>query len=471
MRAWWISLAAVGAALIGASGAQAAPPFCGPSERPCTRVVVPLDHFGGAPGSLRLQVEIQRARKPTLPPLLLLAGGPGQSATSVYDADAIRQTLGKAVEKRDVVVFDQRGTGLSGSPALQGAGHQPRCPWQGGRRLRAPARAPAAVLHHTGLGRGHRGGQARARGTEDRPARHLLRDQGGARLRAALPVAGGAPGARLRGRRRRAHRLLHRVDGCRPAGDPGALRRHLPPLHPRSRGRPRPAGGPGGPPPAQGPGGGPARAPSRRAAEELRPAGASAVGRCRRALPDRASRRGAFRARRRSGADPASAPAGEGLLRGKREAAPVQQRAVRHHVVRGGAPALGPYGALRGSPSPGGGVPGRSARVGLRAVHPFHRAGQRHARVLRALALRRHRARAGTGAVARRARSRAGRRGGHAHAAGERPGGGRGIPAVGAARGRGHRPRRDRGGPHGMRPARRRALPVGRAFRSLSRAP
>jgi len=100
----------VPAELIGAS-----PGFCGPSERPCKRLAVALDRSGAVPGTVKLQVERARATNPQLPPLVLLVGGPGQSATSVYDQQAVADTLGRARRHRDVIVYDQRGTGLSGA--------------------------------------------------------------------------------------------------------------------------------------------------------------------------------------------------------------------------------------------------------------------------------------------------------------------------------------------------------------------
>ena len=52
------------------------------------------------------------ARGATLPPLFVLAGGPGQSATEAF-ADA-PGALYPAYARRDLIIFDQRGTGRSG---------------------------------------------------------------------------------------------------------------------------------------------------------------------------------------------------------------------------------------------------------------------------------------------------------------------------------------------------------------------
>lgn len=114
--------ALLGGALALSPAASAAPRFCGPSERPCTKVTVPLDRTGAVPGQIDLQVERRRARRPTRAPLLLLAGGPGQSGTAAFSSEAVADVLGRESRQRDILVLDQRGTGLSGAiscPLLQ----------------------------------------------------------------------------------------------------------------------------------------------------------------------------------------------------------------------------------------------------------------------------------------------------------------------------------------------------------------
>ena len=67
------------------------------------------------PGRVSLLVKRVRARQrggATLPPLVLLAGGPGQSGTDAF-TDALG-LLYPAYARRDLIVFDQRGTGRSG---------------------------------------------------------------------------------------------------------------------------------------------------------------------------------------------------------------------------------------------------------------------------------------------------------------------------------------------------------------------
>jgi pimeloyl-ACP methyl ester carboxylesterase len=55
---------------------------------------------------------IRARRSPALPdPVFILAGGPGQGATSL--AEFVTEVLAPALEDRDIVLFDSRGTGMS----------------------------------------------------------------------------------------------------------------------------------------------------------------------------------------------------------------------------------------------------------------------------------------------------------------------------------------------------------------------
>ena len=80
----------------------------------CGKVVVPLDRSGAIPGRVSLRVERYRPlsgrRRGAL---FALAGGPGQSATLSFTEDAV-PLLAPALRSRELVVFDQRGTGFSG---------------------------------------------------------------------------------------------------------------------------------------------------------------------------------------------------------------------------------------------------------------------------------------------------------------------------------------------------------------------
>ena len=89
---------------------------CGSYGFTCARLSVPLDRSGAVSGRVSLLVKRVRARRrggATRPPLFVLAGGPGQSATDAFGADALG-VLFPAFRNRDLVIFDQRGTGRSG---------------------------------------------------------------------------------------------------------------------------------------------------------------------------------------------------------------------------------------------------------------------------------------------------------------------------------------------------------------------
>jgi pimeloyl-ACP methyl ester carboxylesterase len=113
-----LALTIVVAGLILAAPADAALRFkrCGGYGFKCARLSVPLDRAGALPGRVSLLVKRFPARRrggATQPPLFALAGGPGQSGTDAFGADALG-VLYPAYAKRDLIVFDQRGTGGSG---------------------------------------------------------------------------------------------------------------------------------------------------------------------------------------------------------------------------------------------------------------------------------------------------------------------------------------------------------------------
>jgi pimeloyl-ACP methyl ester carboxylesterase len=105
------------AGLAPAAPADAALRFerCGSYGFACARLSVPLDRAGAVPGRVSLLVKRVRARRrggATRPPLVVLAGGPGQSATESFGGEALG-LLYAAYRSRDLIVFDQRGTGRS----------------------------------------------------------------------------------------------------------------------------------------------------------------------------------------------------------------------------------------------------------------------------------------------------------------------------------------------------------------------
>jgi pimeloyl-ACP methyl ester carboxylesterase len=121
---------AVAAALLALGSASAAPPAplhaCAPggSVR-CGYVVAPLDASGAQAGTVRLYTEFLATRDAVKRgTLLLLAGGPGQASTKVFDLAGAGRILQILFPGYDLVAFDDRGTGRSGAlscPALAAA--------------------------------------------------------------------------------------------------------------------------------------------------------------------------------------------------------------------------------------------------------------------------------------------------------------------------------------------------------------
>ncbi len=104
----------LGAGLALAPPAGAQDPFrqCRNTQFECMRLDVPLDRSGGVPGSVRLFAERVQDRRGS-GAIFALAGGPGQSATSL--SQDFNRDLFPVLGRRDLIVFDQRGTGRSGT--------------------------------------------------------------------------------------------------------------------------------------------------------------------------------------------------------------------------------------------------------------------------------------------------------------------------------------------------------------------
>jgi pimeloyl-ACP methyl ester carboxylesterase len=80
----------------------------------CGRFTVPLDRSGTVPGRVSLFVARVRARQrggATRPPVILLAGGPGQSASGAFLFGF--EPFKPLYRDRDMIIYDQRGTGRS----------------------------------------------------------------------------------------------------------------------------------------------------------------------------------------------------------------------------------------------------------------------------------------------------------------------------------------------------------------------
>jgi pimeloyl-ACP methyl ester carboxylesterase len=143
-----VALLAVAATLLSPPAAGAAPHFkrCGAFMFSCARVTVPLDRGAVTPGLVSLFVKrIAAQRPPRQGALFVLAGGPGQSATVAFDGDALG-VLSPAFRHRDLIVFDQRGTGRSGLL---------RCRALERSNLFDAGRAAGICARHLGAGRYH----------------------------------------------------------------------------------------------------------------------------------------------------------------------------------------------------------------------------------------------------------------------------------------------------------------------------
>jgi pimeloyl-ACP methyl ester carboxylesterase len=122
-----LALSLLGTA-IACEGAPAASAFSfgrcpeSPGGFSCATLAVPLDRSGRTPGAVELHVEARLAHSAQSPTAVVaLAGGPGQAALPL--GEFIARALAPALSTRDLLVFDQRGTGESGPlscPALSG---------------------------------------------------------------------------------------------------------------------------------------------------------------------------------------------------------------------------------------------------------------------------------------------------------------------------------------------------------------
>jgi len=112
-------LSAVGAlagAAVAPAGASAALPWtpCQPAGFECVTLDVPLDRSGATPGTVTLNAKrVPASANPGRVAVIALAGGPGQAAVPI--AADFASILGPAIASRDLLVYDQRGTGGSNS--------------------------------------------------------------------------------------------------------------------------------------------------------------------------------------------------------------------------------------------------------------------------------------------------------------------------------------------------------------------
>jgi pimeloyl-ACP methyl ester carboxylesterase len=105
-------IAALAAAHVPAAAAEVFGPCENSPGFSCTTVPVPLDRTGQLPGTISLSVARKAAgATPSQSAVLALAGGPGQAALPL--GEFVSKALAPALGSRDLLLFDQRGTGTS----------------------------------------------------------------------------------------------------------------------------------------------------------------------------------------------------------------------------------------------------------------------------------------------------------------------------------------------------------------------
>jgi pimeloyl-ACP methyl ester carboxylesterase len=109
------ALVLTGAGIFSGSAAAAIPwEGCPTAGFECAHVDVPLDRTGATPGTISLAVSrVPASSNPNRTAVVPLAGGPGQAALPLSQSFA--DILKPAIADRDLLVYDQRGTGMSGA--------------------------------------------------------------------------------------------------------------------------------------------------------------------------------------------------------------------------------------------------------------------------------------------------------------------------------------------------------------------
>jgi pimeloyl-ACP methyl ester carboxylesterase len=121
------------------SGASGIPfvPCKESNELACAHLTVPLDPSGAVPGTITLAIRRRLAPVGEAhSAVIALAGGPGQSA--IPFAETFTELLGPILDTRDLIVFDQRGTGYSHPLACHGF-EQPGAYHSGGQLIKSCA--------------------------------------------------------------------------------------------------------------------------------------------------------------------------------------------------------------------------------------------------------------------------------------------------------------------------------------------
>jgi pimeloyl-ACP methyl ester carboxylesterase len=108
------TVVALACCAIATSSAEARFKQCSDQPRTtCGRIAVPVDRTGAVPGSLNIYVERRRPARQVSGTIISLAGGPGQGATPLFEDFATLYE--RELAHRQLVIFDQRGTGHSGA--------------------------------------------------------------------------------------------------------------------------------------------------------------------------------------------------------------------------------------------------------------------------------------------------------------------------------------------------------------------
>jgi pimeloyl-ACP methyl ester carboxylesterase len=127
-------------------------------QRECGWLVVPESRDRTSANTVRLAVEVFRAKEPSgAPPLVVLHGGPGgPGGIRLYSAGVARSPL---PQRRDVVIYDQRGAGFSEPKLCSGyervvdSVYDLRGGVEGEVRIREARRACVAELDAKGIDR------------------------------------------------------------------------------------------------------------------------------------------------------------------------------------------------------------------------------------------------------------------------------------------------------------------------------
>ena len=148
-------LLAVAAAIPGAAPASPSAAAVGaPCKRAplarCLTVAVPLDRSGRVPGKVSLHVEVLPAEGKQRGVVFLIAGGPGQAATQLFDfgEPLIGVLFRTAFPGYTLVAYDVRARQVGRAPLPAAEREGPRRPAPG-RELRPCAWSPPRPLRHS----------------------------------------------------------------------------------------------------------------------------------------------------------------------------------------------------------------------------------------------------------------------------------------------------------------------------------